>query len=109
MISRLFWSSNTRFLRATALRHAQAYHATILKWTYENPEVIKATDMFQDTFNVTWVTGFDDLSVFEKRHGMDVEESKELLEVGKRVAPEAADSVAALAGVYSYAILSCCG
>ena len=37
---------------------------------------------------------------------MRVEESKELLEVGKRVAPEAVDSVAAFAGVYSYGILS---
>ena len=82
------------------------YPLSIINRTYENPEVVRATDMFQETFNVTWVTGFDDLSVFEKRHGMKVEESKELLEVGKRVAPEAVDSVAALAGVYSYGILS---
>ncbi len=82
------------------------YPLSIINRTYENPEVVRATDMFQKTFNVTWVTGFDDLSVLEKRHGMKVEESKELLEVGKRVAPEAVDSVAALAGVYSYGILS---
>ena len=82
------------------------YPLSVINRTYENPEVIRATNMFQETFNVTWVTGFDDLSVFEKRHGMRVEESKELLEVGKRVAPEAVDSVAAFAGVYSYGILS---
>ena len=68
--------------------------------------MIRAANMFQETFNVTWVTGFDDLSVFEKRHGMEVEESMELLEVGKRVAPEGAASIAALAGVYNYGILS---
>ena len=83
------------------------YPLSVINRTYENPEVIRATDMFQETFGVTWVTGFDDLSVFEKRHGMKVEESMELLEVGKRVAPEAVDSVAALAGVYSYGVLSC--
>lgn len=82
------------------------YPLSVINRTCENPEIIRATDMFQETFNVTWVTGFDDLSLFEKRHGMRVEESKELLEVGKRVAPEASDSVAAFAGVYSYGVLS---
>ena len=82
------------------------YSLSIIDGTYEHSDVIRATDMFQETFNVTWVTGFDDLSVFEKRHGMKVEESMGLLEVGKRVAPEAAASVAALTGVYNYGILS---
>ncbi|MCY3625891.1 MAG: SAM-dependent methyltransferase [Candidatus Dadabacteria bacterium] len=82
------------------------YPLSVINRTHENPDVVRATDMFQKTFNVTWVTGFDDLSVFEKRHGMKVEESTELLEVGKQVAPEAVDSVAPLVGAYSYGILS---
>ncbi len=82
------------------------YSLSVIDRTCEHPDVIRATEMFQEIFNVTWVTGFDDLSVFKKRHGMKVDESMGLLEVGKRVAPEAADSVAALAGVYNYGILS---
>ena len=82
------------------------YSLSVIDGTFKHPDVVRAADMFQETFNVTWVTGFDDLSVFEKRHGMKVEESMGLLEVGKRVAPEAANSVATLAGVYSYGVLS---
>ena len=82
------------------------YSLNIIDGTCEHPDVTRAADMFQEAFNVTWVTGFDDLSVFEKRHGMRVEESMGLLEVGKRVAPKDAASIAALAGVYNYGILS---
>ncbi len=82
------------------------YPLSIINKTHENPDVIKAISKFQQTFKVTWVTGFDDLSDFAGRHGMRVEESKELLEVGKRVSPETADSISSVAGVYSYGILS---
>ena len=67
--------------------------------------VTAVTDMFEQLFHVKWLTGFDDLDIFEQGAGLKVSESAGLLEVGKRVAPEAASSMSALAGLYSYAVL----
>ncbi len=68
-------------------------------------QVTAVTDMFEKLFNVKWLTGFDDLDVFEQRTGLKVSESAGLHEVGKRVAPDVAPSVSALVDLYSYAIL----
>ncbi len=69
-------------------------------------EVTAATDKFEKLFNVKWLTGFDDLDVFEQRTDLKVSESAGLLDVGMRVAPDAAPSLSALMGLYSYAILT---
>ncbi len=68
-------------------------------------EVTTVTDMFEKLFNVKWLTGFDDPDVFEQRTGLKVAESGGLLDVGMRVAPDAASSMSPLTGLYSYAVL----
>ncbi len=67
--------------------------------------ITAVTDLFEKLFHVKWLTGFNDLDVFGQRTGLTVSESAGLLEVGKRAAPEAAASMSALAGLYSYAVL----
>ncbi len=68
-------------------------------------QVTAVTDMFEKLLNVKWLTGFDDLDVFGQRTRLKVSRSEGLLDVGKRVAPDAAPSLSALVDLYSYAVL----
>ena len=84
----------------------------IINRTSGDDRITEITDMFEKNFNVKWLTGFDDLSVFREKHGLEVVESESLMEVGERRAPESAsemkefmDAPAELLKLYSYCVL----
>ena len=51
------------------------------------------------------MTGFDDLSAFEKRNKLKIIESGAMLDVCKRHAPESAPALAEWSGLHSYCVL----
>lgn len=78
----------------------------VIDRTSGNDGVTAVTDMFEKTLNVKWVTGFDDLGALGERTGLKVAESGNLWEVGQRVAPGGASTLAEMAGLYAYGILA---
>ena len=68
-------------------------------------KITEATDFFESAFKVKWLTGFDDLAVFEERHGLAAVESESMIDVGRRRAPDAAKDLSGLMGLYSYCVL----
>ena len=84
----------------------------VVNRTSGDERISEFTDLFESNFGVKWVTGFDDLSVFEEKHDLGVVESASLMEVGERRAPESAseiqefmDAAAELLKLYSYCVL----
>ena len=63
------------------------------------------TDYFERNFGAKWVTGFDDLSVFEKRNQLRIIRSGAMLDVCMRYAPERAPALAEWTGLHSYCVL----
>ncbi len=78
----------------------------VIDRTSGHDQVTAFTDAFEKTLNVKWVTGFDDLAVFEQRTDLKVVESGGLLDIGKRVAPDAASALSGPVDLYSYGILA---
>ena len=67
--------------------------------------VTATTDKFQNTLNVKWLTGFNDLSVLEERTGLKAVQLGSLYEFGKRVAPDAPEDMPVL-HLYLHGILA---
>ena len=77
----------------------------VIKRTSGDEKITESTDLFENSFGVKWLTGFDDLSVFEKKNNLKVMESGGMTDVGKRHAPESAAALSELMGLYSYCVL----
>ena len=77
----------------------------IIKRTSGNETMTAATNYFENHFGAKWVTGFDDLSAFEKRNQLEIIESGAMLDVCKRHAPESAPALAEWSGLHSYCVL----
>lgn len=84
----------------------------VINRTSGDERITEVTDMFENNFNVKWLTGFEDLSIFRDKHNLGVAKSESLLEVGERRAPESAaamkefmDVTADLLKLYSYCVL----
>ena len=121
------WEGNTMYLpldlihdflgrlRARIPRLAIAfdyYSEKIINRTSGDERITEITDMFESSFGVKWVTGFDDLSVFQDKHGLEAIESESLMEFGERRAPQSVAAVkeymgetADLLKLYSYCVL----
>ena len=121
------WEGNTMYLPVELIHdfldrmRAQIPHMTIafdyfsekvINRTSGDERITEITDMFENNFGVKWLTGFDDLSVFKEKHGLEVVESESLMEVGERRAPESAEAMkefmdvtADLLKLYSYCVL----
>ncbi len=61
---------------------------SIIDRTTGDEQITATTDAFQNTLQVKWLTGFDDLSVVEERTGLKAVEFGNLLDFGKQVAPD---------------------
>ena len=88
------------------------YSEKIINRTSGDERITEITDMFESNFGVKWLTGFDDLSVFQEKHGLEVIESESLMEFGERRAPESVaeikefmDAAGELLKLYSYCVL----
>ncbi len=77
----------------------------IINRTSGNEKMTETTDYFENHFGAKWVTGFDDLSAFEKRNNLKIIESGAMLDVCKRHAPESAPALAEWSGLHSYCVL----
>ena len=84
----------------------------IINRTSGDDRITEITDMFENNFGVKWLTGFNDLSVFQEKHGLEAIESESLMEFGERRAPESVaeihefmDAAAELLKLYSYCVL----
>ena len=114
------WEGNTMYLpaqlihdfldrlRARIPRMAIAFDyfsEKIIKRTSGNATMTAATDYFENHFGARWVTGFDDLSAFEKRNKLKIIESGAMLDVCMRHAPESAPALAEWTGLHSYCVL----
>lgn len=115
------WEGNTMYLpverihdfldrlrrRVPSMRIALDYFSDkVIRRTTGDAKITEATDLFERSFGVKWLTGFDDLSVFEEKNNLQVAESGGMLEVGERYAPEAAADLSNIMGLYSYCVLS---
>ncbi len=78
---------------------------SVIDRTTGDDNVTATTDAFQNTFNVKWLTGFDDLSVLEERTGLKAVEFGSLYDFGKRVAPDVPDEIPGL-HLYLHGILA---
>ena len=81
------------------------FSAKIINRTSGEETMTAATDYFERNFGAKWVTGFDDLSVFEKRNEIRIIESGAMLDVCMRHAPESAPALAEWTGLHSYCVL----
>ncbi len=121
------WEGNTMYLPLTLIHdfldrmRAQIpqmtiafdyYSEKIVNRTTGDERITEITDMFENNFGVKWVTGFDDLSVFQEKHGLEAVESESLMEFGERHAPQSVaqikefmDAAAELLKLYSYCVL----
>ena len=77
----------------------------IINRTSGNETMTATTDYFENHFGAKWVTGFDDLSPFEKKNKLEIIESGAMLDVCKRHAPESAPALAEWSGLHSYCVL----
>ncbi len=77
----------------------------IINRTSGNETMTATTDYFENRFGAKWVTGFDDLSAFEKKNQLEIIESGAMLDVCKRYAPESAPALAEWSGLHSYCVL----
>ena len=78
----------------------------IINRTSGNESMTATTDYFENHFGAKWVTGFDDLSAFEKRNDLKIIESGAMLDVCMRHAPESAPALAEWSGLHSYCVLN---
>ena len=116
----LIWEGNTMYLpldlihdflgrlraRIPSLTIAFDYFSEkIICRTSGDETMTAATDYFETRFGAKWVTGFDDLSVFEKREKFRIIESGAMLDVCTRYAPERAPALAEWKGLHSYCVL----
>lgn len=62
----------------------------VINRTSGNETMTAASDYFENHFGAKWVTGFDDLSVFERRNQLRIIRSGAMLDVCRRYAPESA-------------------
>jgi len=114
------WEGNTMYLprdlihdflarlraRLPAMTIAFDYFSRkVIDRTSGDEKVTEATDFFESAFGVKWLSGFDDLAVFEERHGLAVAESGSMIDVGRRRAPEAAAGLSQLMELYRYCVL----
>ena len=121
------WEGNTMYLPIDLIHdfldrmRAQIPHMTIafdylsekiINRTSGDDRITEITDMFENNFGVKWLTGFDDLSVFQEKHGLEVIESESLMDFGERRAPQSVaeikefmDAAAELLKLYSYCVL----
>ena len=76
----------------------------VIDRTTGDENITAATDAFQNTLNVKWLTGFNDLSVIEERTGLKPVEFGSLLDFGKRVAPDYPTDIPELE-LYLYGIM----
>ena len=77
----------------------------IIDRTSGNETMTATTDYFERNFGAKWVTGFDDLSVFERRNQLRIIRSGAMLDVCMRYAPERAPALAEWTGLHSYCVL----
>lgn len=77
----------------------------IINRTSGNGTMTATSDYFENHFGAKWVTGFDDLSVFEKRNQLKIIESGAMLDVCMRYSPESAPALAEWTGLHSYCVL----
>ena len=77
----------------------------IINRTSGDERMTAATNYFESNFGAKWVTGFDDLSVFEKGNEFKIIESGAMLDVCMRHAPESAPALAEWTGLHSYCVL----
>ncbi|MCY3825093.1 MAG: SAM-dependent methyltransferase [Nitrospinae bacterium] len=77
----------------------------IINRTSGNETMTATSDYFENHFGAKWVTGFDDLSVFERRNQLRIIRSGAMLDVCKRYAPERAPALAEWTGLHSYCVL----
>ncbi len=114
------WEGNTMYLprdlihafldklraRFPAMRIAFDYFSQkVIDRTTGNEEVTLATDRFENSFGVKWLTGFDDLPALAQRHDLEIVETGGMIDVGNHHNPEAAAELAYLLGFYSYCVL----
>ena len=81
------------------------FSGKIINRTSEDATMTAATDYFEKNFGAKWVTGFDDLSVFEAGEKFRITESGAMLDVCMRCAPESAPALAEWTGLHSYCVL----
>ena len=81
------------------------FSGKIIDRTSGNETMTAATDYFEKNFGAKWVTGFDDLSVFEEGDKFGITRSGAMLEVCMRHAPESAPALAEWTGLHSYCVL----
>ena len=77
----------------------------IINRTSGNETMTATSDYFESHFGASWVTGFDDLSVFEKGNRFRIIRAGEMLDVCMRYAPERAPALAEWTGLHSYCVL----
>ena len=114
------WEGNTMYLPAQSIHDFldrlraripllivafDYFSEKIINRTSGNATMTATTDYFENHFGAKWVTGFDDLSAFEKRNDLKIIESGAMLDVCKRHAPESAPALAEWTGLHSYCVL----
>ena len=77
---------------------------SIIDRTTGNANITAVTDAFQNTLNVKWLTGFNDLSAIGERTGLKPVEFGSLLDFGRRVAPDVPKDTPGL-DLYLYGIM----
>ena len=117
------WEGNTMYLpvdlihdflarlRAQVPRFIVAFDyfsEKIINRTSGNDTMTATSDYFEDHFGAKWVTGFDDLSAFEKGNKFRIIRSGAMLDVCMRCAPESAPALAEWTGLHSYCVLESC-
>jgi len=81
------------------------FDRSVIDRTTGDDNITATTDAFENTLNVKWLTGFDDLSVLEERTGLKLMESGSLFDFGKRVAPDVPQEIPEL-HLYLHGILA---
>lgn len=115
------WEGNTMYLPLDSThdfldRLRARIQSPIVAFDYFSQKIIDRTtgdetmtatsDYFENHFGAKWVTGFDDLSVFERRNQLKIIRSGAMLDVCKRYAPESAPALAEWTGLHSYCVLA---
>lgn len=84
------------------------FSGKIINRTSGSETMTATSDYFETKFGAKWVTGFDDLSVFEKGNKFEIIRAGAMLEVCMRYAPERTAYLAEWSGLHSYCVLASC-
>lgn len=119
--SLFIWEGNTMYLPPERIYEflkqlCEGVASFHISFDYLSPKVInrtggiegvtRAADFFEHNLGAPWITGFDDVAVFAKNTDLAIFESGEMVDIGKKYAPEEAQNMEKFRGLYFYCALT---